>query len=82
MIFQMAGLSDIAVTTNNVSLSDGLEIEPIVLPEMDMTETGISRMEIYRNVLADNVADNPSIRVNRLQIIDLEKHFPISNKLF
>ena len=24
MIFQMAGLSDIAVTTNNVSLSDGL----------------------------------------------------------
>ena len=76
MIFQMAGLSDIAVTTNNVSLSDGLELEPIVLPEMDMTETGISRMEIYRNVLADNVADNPSIRVNRLQIIDLKSTFP------
>ena len=76
MIFQMAGLSDIAVTTNNVSLSDGLEMEPIVLPEMDMTETGISRMEIYRNVLADNVANNPSVRVNRLQIIDLKSTFP------
>ena len=76
MIFQMAGLSDIAVTTNNVSLSDGLEMEPIVLPEMDMTETGISRMEIYRNVLADNVANNPNVRVNRLQIIDLKSTFP------
>ena len=76
MIFQMAGLSDIAVTTNNISLSDGLELEPIILPEMDMTETGISRMEIYRNVLADNVANNPSVRVNRLQIIDLESTFP------
>ena len=76
MIFQMAGLSDIAVTTNNVSLSDGLELEPIVLPEMDMTETGISRMEIYRNVLASNVANNPNVRVNRLQIIDLQSTFP------
>ena len=76
MMFQMAGLSDIAVTTNNVSLSDGLEIEPIVLPEMDMSETGISRMEIYRNVLAENVANNPSERVNRLQILDLKSTFP------
>ena len=76
MVFQMAGLSDIAVTTNNVSLSDGLEMEPIVLPEMDMSETGISRMEIYRNVLAENVANNPNERVNRLQIIDLKSTFP------
>ena len=51
-------------------------MEPIVLPEMDMTETGISRMEIYRNVLADNVANNPNVRVNRLQIIDLKSTFP------
>ena len=82
MIFQMAGLSDISVITNNVSLSDGLELEPIVLPEMDMAETGISRMEIYRNVLADNVANNPSVRVNRLQIIDLKSTFPFPMNFF
>ena len=33
MIFQMAGLSDIAVTTNNISLSDGLEFEQCYQPE-------------------------------------------------
>ena len=33
MIFQMAGLSDIAVTTNSISLSDGLAIEPIEIPK-------------------------------------------------
>ena len=72
----MAGLSDIAVTTNSISLSDGLAIEPIEIPEMDMTETGITKMEIYRNQLATNVANNPSERVNRLQISDLKSTFP------
>ena len=76
MIFQMAGLSDIAVTTNSISLSDGLAIEPIEIPEMDMTETGITKMEIYRNQLANNVANNPSERVNRLQISNLKSTFP------
>ena len=77
MVFQMAGLSDIAVTTNAISLSDGLAIEPIEIPEMDMTETGITKMEIYRNQLATNVA-NPSERVNRLQINNLKYFsFPI-----
>ena len=43
LAFQMAGLSEIEVTTNAVSLTDDIENEPIVLPEMDMTETGISK---------------------------------------
>tara|TARA_Y100000591_G_scaffold326120_1_gene348219 strand:- start:82 stop:3366 length:3285 start_codon:yes stop_codon:yes gene_type:complete len=76
LAFQMAGLSEIEVTTNAVSLTDDIENEPIVLPEMDMTETGISKMEIYRNILQENVTNNFNLQENRLQIINLQSTLP------
>ena len=73
LAFQMAGIDSIDVTTNNYSMSDGIEMPPMELPEMDMTESGISRMEIYRNVLKDEGA---AFNENKLLIGNLESSFP------
>ena len=63
LTFQMAGIDSIDVTTNDYSLSDGIEMPSLELPEMDMTEQGITRMEIYRNLLddANEVAFNQNL---------------------
>ena len=73
LAFQMAGIDSIDVTTNNYSMSDGIEMPPMELPEMDMSESGISRMEIYRNVLKDEGA---SFNENKLVISNLASSFP------
>ena len=62
LTFQLAGIDSIDVTTNNYSLSDAIEMPTLELPEMDMTEQGITRMEIYRNVL-DDADDLASIKI-------------------
>ena len=73
MTFQMAGIDSIDVTTNNYSLSDAIEMPSLELPEMDMSEQGISRMEIYRNILSDaNLAFNQ----NKLVIGNLASTMP------
>ena len=72
MTFQMAGIDSIDVTTNNYSMSDGIEMPSLELPEMNMEEQGISRMEIYRNRLDQNVSFNQ----NKLVIGDLASTLP------
>ena len=71
--FQMAGIDSIDVTTNNYSMSDGIEMPPMELPEMNMEEQGISRMEIYRNILRD---DGAALNENKLIISNLASTFP------
>jgi len=71
--FKMAGIDSIDVTTNNYSMSDGIEMPPMELPEMDMSESGISKMEIYRNVLKNEGA---AYNENKLVIRDLASSFP------
>ena len=71
--FKMAGIDSIDVTTNNYSMSDGIEMPPMELPEMDMSESGISKMEIYRNVLKKEGA---AYNENKLVISDLASSFP------
>ena len=71
--FKMAGIDSIDVTTNNYSMSDGIEMPPMELPEMDMSESGISKMEIYRNVLKNQGA---AYNENKLIISDLASTFP------
>ena len=71
--FKMAGIDSIDVTTNNYSMSDGIEMPPMKLPEMDMSESGISKMEIYRNVLKNEGA---AYNENKLVIRDLASSFP------
>ena len=71
--FQMAGIDSIDVTTNNYSMSDGIEMPPMELPVMDMSESGISKMEIYRNVLKKEGA---AYNENKLIIRDLASSFP------
>jgi hypothetical protein len=44
------------------------------LPEMDMSESGISKMEIYRNVLKKEGA---AYNENKLIIRDLASSFPL-----
>ena len=73
LTFQMAGIDSIDVTTNNYSMSDGIDMPPMKLPEMDMSESGISKMEIYRNVLKK---DGAAYNENKLIIRDLESSFP------
>ncbi|MEL1233538.1 MAG: hypothetical protein VW667_06485, partial [Candidatus Neomarinimicrobiota bacterium] len=74
LTFQLAGIDSIDVTTNNYSLSDAIEMPTLELPEMDMTEQGITRMEIYRNVLDD--ADDLPFNQNRLLISNLSSTMP------
>ena len=74
LTFQMAGIDSIDVTTNNYSLSDGIEMPSLELPEMDMSEQGISRMEIYRNILDDD--SDVSFNQNRLVIGNLASTMP------
>ena len=69
ILFQMAGIDSIDVTTNNYSLSDGIEMPDMSIPEMDMSESGISKMEIYRAVLKGNDA---LFNENKLIISDLQ----------
>jgi len=71
--FKMAGIDSIDVTTNNYSMSDGIDMPPMELPEMDMSESGISKMEIYRNVLKNEGA---AYNENKLIIRDLASSFP------
>lgn len=71
--FQMSGIDSIDVTTNTYSLSDGVELPDMSLPEMDMSESGISKMEIYRAILKDNGA---AYNENKLIINDLASTLP------
>ncbi len=71
--FQMDGIDSIDVTTYEYSLSDGIEMPDMSIPEMDMSESGISRMELYRALLKD---DGALYNENRLNITDLASTFP------
>ena len=73
ILFQMAGIDSIDVTTNNYSLSDGIEMPDMSIPEMDMSASGISKMEIYRAVLKGNDA---LFNENKLIISDLQSTLP------
>jgi hypothetical protein len=69
----MAGIDSIDVSTNEYSLSDGIDMPPMELPEMDMEDQGITRIEIYKSVLKDaNAAQND----NKLIITNLASTFP------
>ncbi|MBT5759867.1 MAG: hypothetical protein HOI55_09455 [Candidatus Marinimicrobia bacterium] len=73
LTFQMGGIDSIDVTTHNYSMSDGIDMPAMELPEMDMSESGISKMEIYRNVLKNQGAD---YNENKLIISNLASSFP------
>ncbi len=73
LTFQLAGIDSIDVTTNNYSLTDAIEMPDLTLPEMDMSESGITRMEIYRNILTNEGA---AYNENKLKINNLESSFP------
>ena len=67
---KLAGFDALQVITNETDLLEGIEMEPIELPEMDMTESGITKMEIYQNVL------KPTGVANQLYITNLYSSFP------
>jgi len=71
--FQMAGIDSIDITTNNYALSDAIDFPVLELPEMDMTETGITSMEVYRNEL---LGPGQPVNQNWLKITDLKSTFP------
>ena len=73
LTFLLAGIDSIDVTTNNYSLSEEIEMPDMSIPEMDMSESGISKMEIYRAVLKDNDA---LYNENKLIISDLKSTLP------
>ena len=73
LAFQLSSIDSIDVTTNNYSLSDGIEMPSMALPEMDMSESGITRMEIYRNVLLNEGA---LFNENKLIVNNLANSLP------
>ena len=83
--FQMAGIDSIDITTNEYSLSDGIDMPPMELPEMNMEDQGITRMEIYRNELKDADAaqnDNKLIITNLASTFPFEMNFLMNFKNF
>ena len=73
LTFQLAGIDSIDVTTNNYSMTDSIDMPPMELPEMDMSADGISKMEIYRNVLKN---EDAAYNENKLIISNLANTFP------
>ena len=68
--FKLAGFETLRVRTNSINLLDGIEMDPVELPEMDMTESGITKMEIYQNLLKETGT------ANQLYITNLYSSFP------
>ena len=68
--FKLAGFETLRVRTNSINLLDGIEMEPVELPEMDMAESGITKMEIYQNQLKTTGT------ANQLYITNLYSSFP------
>ena len=67
---KIAGFDALQVLTNETDLLEGIDMEPVELPEMDMTESGITKMEIYQNVLKETGA------ANQLYVSNLYSSFP------
>ena len=78
-LFKINGIGAIDITTNNYSLSDGIEMPDMSLPEMDMSESGITKMEIYRNIVK-SVEDGALNFENKLIIENLASTFPFDLK--
>lgn len=74
-LFSIPGIGAIDITTNNYSLSDGIEMPDMSLPEMDMSESGITKMEIYRNIIK-STTDGALDYENKLIIENLASSFP------
>ena len=74
-LFRINGIGAIDVTTNNYSMSDGIEMPDMSLPEMDMSASGITKMEIYRNIVK-SVEDGALDFENKLIIENLASTFP------
>ncbi len=73
----VAGFDSMDITTSDYSLSDIVELPSLAFPEMDMSESGISKMEIFRAELRDVGA---LFNENRVYISDLESTFPFDLK--
>ncbi len=67
---KIAGFDALQVITNETDLLEDIDMEPVELPEMDMTESGITKMEIYQNVLKETGA------ANQLYVSNLYSSFP------
>ena len=78
-LFSIPGIGAIDITTNNYSMSDGIEMPDMSLPEMDMSESGITKMEIYRNIVK-SVEDGALNFENKLIIENLASTFPFDLK--
>tara|TARA_Y100000590_G_scaffold60534_2_gene64578 strand:- start:1660 stop:4590 length:2931 start_codon:yes stop_codon:yes gene_type:complete len=73
----IAGFDSIDITTSNYSLSDIVTLPSLDFPEMDMSESGISKMEIFRCVLREIGA---LYNENRVHITGLESTLPFDLK--
>ena len=73
----IAGFDSIDITTSNYSLSDIVTLPSLAFPEMDMTESGISKMEIFRCELREIGA---LYNENRTHITGLESTLPFDLK--
>ncbi|MDP6614848.1 MAG: hypothetical protein QF835_07480 [Candidatus Marinimicrobia bacterium] len=73
----VAGFDSIDITTSNYSLSDIVTIPSLDFPEMDMSESGISKMEIFRCQLREIGA---LYNENRVHITGLESTLPFDLK--
>ena len=74
-LFSIPGIGAIDITTNNYSMSDGIEMPDMRLPEMDMSESGITKMEIYRNIIKSAELGALDFE-NKLIIQNLASTFP------
>ena len=73
----VAGFDSIDITTSNYSLSDIVTIPSLDFPEMDMSESGISKMEIFRCQLREIGA---LYNENRVHITGFESTLPFDLK--
>ena len=75
LAFQLAGFDSLGVTTNNYSLSDQIEMPDLEIPEMDMSDNGISGMKIYKSTLKDEGA---LYNENKLIVSNLQSTLPFN----
>ena len=79
---KLGGFDSLRVRTNSVDLLEGIEMDPVELPEMDMTESGITKMEIYQNELKETGTANQLYISNLYSSLPFGLNFVLDFKNF